>query len=391
MIRCDDFFTCLSEEGIGFYVGVPDHLLKDFCFYLSDTLPSEKHVVAANEGNAIALAAGYHLASESQIALVYMQNSGLGNALNPMVSLVDPQVYSIPLLLLVGWRGEPGTKDEPQHLKQGGITLKLLDTMGTPYAILPASLDDARAAVQHAVWHIRATSSPYALVVRKGTFEVYSCRPPGVCRYTMTREHAIETIAMRLDDTAILAATTGMTSRELHDIRQRTSQRHDRDFLAVGSMGHCSQIALGIALSRPKVPVYCLDGDGALIMHMGGMAIIGSLAPKNFRHIVLNNGCHDSVGGVQSAGFRIDMPGMALACGYRFALYADSHESLLSAMDRLMTDEGPSLLEVRVASGARRDLGQPRTDPWERKEAFMTNLKTCDMKIQTSLLAKVKQ
>ena len=304
MITPEKFYKALNENSITFFAGVPDSLLKSFCAYLSDHTSLEKNIITANEGGAVALAAGHYLAT-GQPGLVYMQNSGLGNAVNPLTSLADEKVYSIPLLLLIGWRAEPGVKDEPQHAKMGEITLKMLETLKIPYRVLG---DNFEKTIREAKDYMIKNSAPFAIVVKKDTFESY---PPARLSLAvdnsglLSREEAIKTIVPLLEDDNVIVSTTGMASRELFELRERNKQGHERDFLTVGSMGHASQIALGIALEKPSQPVYCFDGDGAVIMHMGHLAIIGQVKPENFRHIVFNNLVHDSVGGQPTAARNI--------------------------------------------------------------------------------------
>lgn len=370
-MTCSGFYEALLEHRLHFFTGVPDSLLKDFCAYLTDHALETQHVIAANEGGAVALAAGYHLAT-GDIGVVYLQNAGQGNAVNPLVSLADPEVYAIPMLLLIGWRGEPGVHDEPQHIKQGKITLDLLRVLGIPSAILPGELDDARKSLTEAVRCIREWKSPFAFVVRKGTFDAYVSRKQATGEsLALSREQAIGSIVSLLDERDVVVSTTGMASRELFEYRESHREGHHRDFLTVGSMGHASQVALGIALAQPHRPVYCIDGDGAAIMHAGAFAIIGSLAPRNFKHIVINNGAHDSVGGQPTAGFRIDFPALAKACGYTLALRATTNEEVGRTFMQLKRSSGPALLEVRVRKGARSDLGRPTTTPMENKNVFM--------------------
>lgn len=370
MLGCSRFFHVLNEVGINYFTGVPDSLLKSFCAYLADQVPPERHIAAANEGGALALAAGHYLAT-GEPGLVYMQNSGLGNAVNPLTSLVDPLVYSIPVLLLIGWRGEPGLKDEPQHARQGRSTLDLLRALQISHAVLPGEAEEAENLLRRAAAQMQEHRAPYALVVRRDTFAPY--RPaerPGAAA-SMTREEAVQLVLSRIEADAVVVATTGGTSRELFEHRAALQQGHQRDFLTVGSMGHASQIALGVALARPQRPVYCLDGDGALIMHLGSLAVIGERAPRNLRHIVLNNGAHDSVGGQQTAAMGLDIPGAARACGYRRALKALDRDSAGSALEAIRNAEGPTLLEIKVQKGSRKDLGRPTTTPAENKQAFM--------------------
>ncbi len=370
MLDCARFFHVLSVAGINFFTGVPDSLLKSFCAYLAEQVPRERHVAAANEGGALALAAGHYLAT-GEPSLVYMQNSGLGNAVNPLTSLVDPLVYSIPALLLIGWRGEPGRKDEPQHARQGQITPELLATLRVRHALLPREEDAAERLLREAAAHLREQREPFALLVRRGTFEPYALGDCSPVAAELTREEAVQLVLSQLDTDDVVVATTGGTSRELFEYRAALQQGHQRDFLTVGSMGHASQIALGVALARPQRRVYCLDGDGALLMHLGGLAVIGERAPKNLRHIVLNNFAHDSVGGQPTAAAGLDIPGAARACGYRTALRASDRAEAGRALEALGDAVGPALLEIRVKKGARGDLGRPTTTPVENKKAFM--------------------
>jgi phosphonopyruvate decarboxylase len=368
MIRCQDFIDWLEALGVDFYAGVPDSLLKPVCFYLADHA-GDKHVVAANEGGAVALACGYHLAT-GKVPLVYLQNSGQGNTINPLLSLADPEVYSIPLLLLIGWRGEPGTKDEPQHVKQGKITVNLLETMDIPYRVLEPEPDTARRSVDELVAIAAAENRTVALLVRKGTFEPYKSKVQTSSQFEMTRERAIEAVVAALGDTDVIVSTTGHISRELYEYRARAGHGHQREFLTVGGMGHASQIAMGIALAKPERQVFCLDGDGAMLMHMGGTAIVGAAGVENFKHIVLNNGVHDSVGGMASAGLQVSFTEIGKACGYTAAWRVKRSMDVAEKVARLRAVKGPAMLEIMVQKGARADLGRPKTSPIENKTAF---------------------
>src|SRR3989339_182158 len=369
MITPKDFYKTLKEKGIDFFTGVQDSLLKDICAYITDNTEKSRHIIVANEGNAVALAAGHYLAT-NKIGLVYMQNSGEGNAVNPLVSLADKEVYSVPMLLMIGWRGEPGKKDEPQHKKQGRITLDLLKTLEIPFEILPADEINANLVLETLINRINANKSPGALVIREGTFDKYSLVSKPSNPYSLTREEVLKTVIDNIGD-SIVVSTTGKLSRELFEYRETLKQGHEKDFLTVGSMGHASQIALGISLSKPDKEVYCLDGDGATIMHMGGLAIIGSNAKSNFKHIIFNNGAHESVGGQPTVAFNMNIPEIAKACGYKEALRASTTAEIVSALNKIKSVSGPSLLEIMVKSGARADLGRPTTTPIENKNAFM--------------------
>jgi len=360
----------LRAQGVSFFTGVPDSLLKDLCAYVTDHVEGNRHIIAANEGAAVALAAGHYL-STSELSVVYLQNSGLGNVVNPLLSLADPDVYSIPMVLLVGWRGEPGVKDEPQHKKQGRVMLPMLDAMGLPYAVLSHRWDEASAQIEEACKTALARQTPYTLVVRNGAFASYKLKRKVANEYPLTREQAIKQILDRLPKDAVVVSTTGKASREVFEHRVATGEGHARDFLTVGSMGHCSQIALGISLRRPERTVYCLDGDGAVLMHMGSLAIIGANAGSNYKHLVINNGAHESVGGQPTVAFGIDIPAVARACGYRHIDRASTAEEIDTAMTRLAEVEGPALLEIRVNTGARADLGRPTKTPLENRNDLM--------------------
>lgn len=375
MIRPQFFIEKLKELGIDFFAGVPDSLLKNICAYITDTLPREQNIIAANEGGAMGIAAGYHLAT-GRIPVVYMQNSGEGNIINPLASLTDKEVYNIPVLLLIGWRGRPGVHDEPQHVKQGKVTTGLLNTMGINYTVLSKDEEAAAKQVKVAVDYMQKTNECYALVIEKDTFDAYVLQNKVDSGLTLSREDAIETVVEALPQNAAVVSTTGMISRELFEIRERKEQGHAHDFLTVGSMGHASQIALGIALQQPQRPVFCFDGDGATIMHMGNMAITASMMPKNYVHVVFNNGAHDSVGGQPTVGLSIDLPAIAKAVGYPQTYSVSTKEELGVALASITNNlspitQGPILLEIKVKKGNRKDLGRPTTTPIQNKEALM--------------------
>jgi len=371
MIDVAQFHAVLSELGIDHYVGVPDSLLQDFCGYLHD---HDLDLIAANEGNAASLALGYHLAT-GRIAACYLQNSGLGHVANPALSLMHPDVYGTPVLLLIGWRGEPGRHDEPQHVAQGRLTEGLLESAEIEHAVLPDTIEKARESVARAVAYMREKSAPFALLIRRGTFGKYQSHHRVGSDLQLSRENALEVVLPLLEPDAAIVCTTGKLSRELFELRKARGEGHERDFLTVGGMGHASSIALGVALQTKGRPVYCLDGDGALIMHMGALAVIGNNAPANYRHIVFNNGSHESVGGQPTVGRMIDLPAIARACGYRRATAAKTAKQLAERLGALQSQDGPWLLEILVASGSRADLGRPGVSPRENKHQFMKRLR----------------
>lgn len=372
MLDCAEVYSVIREQGFRFFTGVPDSLLKDFCAYVTDHVPAGDHIIAANEGNAVALAMGHFLGTGSP-GIVYMQNSGIGNAVNPLLSLADPEVYSVPMLLVIGWRGEPGVKDEPQHVKQGRRMTELLDSMEIPWFLLPTADENAARIIAKAAEKMREHMGPVAMLVRADTFGRYTLAQDVKTSFPMNREAAVKCIASRLGDEDFVVSTTGKTSRELYEYRAARGMPGN-DFLTVGGMGHTASIALGIARVQPERLVVCLDGDGSVIMHMGALGVIAKAAPPNLLHVVINNGAHDSVGGQPTVGYDIDIPGIALACGYRAGSSVTEPQELEKELARLRDQEGPSLLEVRVNKGARKDLGRPKTTPLENRQALMNRL-----------------
>lgn len=374
MVSVDKLYDTLRQSGVSLFTGVPDSLLKNLCAYITDNSDAAHNIIAANEGAAVGIAAGHYLAT-GEVPVVYMQNSGIGNAVNPLMSLADEKVYSIPVLLIIGWRGEPGVHDEPQHVKQGEVTLPLLDAMKIPYVILPEEDEEALAVVHKIVSDCKKFSKPHAIVIRKNAFGKYQLKKEAINDYPLSREEALTLLVKALDSNSMIVSTTGKLSRELFELRQTLGQGHGNDFLTVGAMGHSSSIALGIALEKPDRKIFCFDGDGAFIMHMGAITNIGALAPKNFIHVVFNNGAHESVGGQPTLGFGIDLCAVARACGYKEAITVTTAEEFEALSKRINSLEGPVLIELRVRIDSRENLGRPTTTPIENKNAFMSNLK----------------
>ena len=375
MIRPSYLYDSLIKHGTDFFAGVPDSLLKNFCAYVTDNALPEKHIISANEGSATALAAGYHFAT-GKIPLIYMQNSGEGNMINPLLSLVDPDVYSVPLLIIIGWRGEPGVHDEPQHVKQGKVTCDLLDAMKIPYEVMTEDESKLNEQLEKAYSYIKENSAPYAFVIRKGTFDEYLLQNNIAVNAPMKREEAIEKIMLAADEKTAFVSTTGMASRELYELREKHGMAHEKDFLTVGSMGHASQIALSIAMQKQDKKIFCVDGDGATIMQMGGLATVGTRNPKNLVHFVMNNGAHDSVGGQPTVGLSIDIPAIAKACGYKKVYSVSAPEELENTLNEISTafkngTNELTFVEVKVCKGARKDLGRPKSTPLENKKNFM--------------------
>lgn len=367
----------LKFKKIDFFAGVPDSQLKPLCNYLIDTYGiSDKHIIAANEGNAVALAAGYHL-STGKIPCVYLQNSGLGNIINPVASLLNDNVYAIPCVFFVGWRGEPGVHDEPQHLFQGNITTKLLETVGIDYEIISKETGEEKLiSILKSFERSLSKGKSVAFVVKKGALE-YEKSSTYKNNNTLVREDVIKEIT-NISKEDIIVSTTGKTSRELFEIRENNKQSHKYDFLTVGSMGHSSSIALAVAMNKPNKRVWCIDGDGAALMHMGAMAVIGQSNLENFIHIVNNNGAHESVGGQPTVAANIDMEKIAIGCGYKNVYSVKTKDELISTLKNIVTEKGPILIEIKTAIGSRADLGRPTTTSLDNKVAFMDYLRECN-------------
>jgi phosphonopyruvate decarboxylase len=372
MIAPVAFVDALRNAGFDFFTGVPDSLLKDLCAFIDDEMPAANHVITANEGNAVALALGRYLAT-GRPGVVYMQNSGLGNAVNPILSLASPEVYGIPMLLIVGWRGEPGTKDEPQHVKQGAVNEKMLQSIDVPYWLVDGDSDVASIVAQ-ATTTMTNISGPVTLLVRAGTFSAYKSDTSAKRDFPLGREEALGVVLDGLRPSDTIVSTTGHISRELYEARAARGEGHANDFLTVGGMGHTSSIGLGVALGRPDEQVVCIDGDGSVLMHMGMLPVIGHVSPGNFIHVVLNNGAHESVGGQPTVALDCDLTAIAHASGYRSAISATSSGEVREALDRARSAGGPAFVEVKVRRGARKELGRPKSTPSQNKEALMQRL-----------------
>ncbi len=359
-----------------FYTGVPDSQLQALCNYLISTYGTDPHhhIIAANEGNCTAIAAGYYL-STGKVPVVYMQNSGEGNIINPLASLLNEKVYSIPTIFIVGWRGEPGVHDEPQHIYQGEVTIKLLEDMGLETFVIDTdTTEDALSAKMNDFRELLGMGKDVAFVIKKGALT----DSPNIeykNSHSMKREEILSHI-IRVSDEDPIVSTTGKASRELFELREKNAQGHKYDFLTVGSMGHCSSIALGIAINKPDTKIWCIDGDGAALMHMGSMAVLGHYAPSNLIHIVINNEAHETVGGMPTAADSTDLVAIAKGCGYPYAVSVSTPSELDAALKSAKEGNILCFIEIKSSIGSRKDLGRPTTTPIENKQNFMDYLDT---------------
>ena len=355
MVNQAQVFESLDKLGVKFFTGVPDSLLNDFCLYLVNNIPDGQHVMAANEGNAIAIAAGNYMAT-GNIPLVYMQNSGIGNATNPLLSLTHDCVYGIPMILVIGWRGDPSINDHAQHKKQGELTPVLMSDMDIPYEILDA--DDT--VIDKFTWAVnkaKEISAPVALIAKKAILTQKEKKQTYADSKLMNREEAVAAVVDVLGADAIYLGTTGRATREVHEqlIAHHIDEGHE--WQNVGSMGHVSSVGLGLALARPDKRIVVFDGDAAAVMHMGALATNCRYKAGNMLHIVLNNGVNESVGGQPSAGYLIDLTTVAKACGYRTVGHAvETKEELQQIVRENQSAEMPLFIDVHVRQGIRSDM-----------------------------------
>ncbi len=369
MIDTKSFYDCLINNGFDFFTGVPDSLLKELCLCISDLSPAERNIIAANEGNAVALASGYNIATQ-KYGVVYMQNSGLGNTINPLLSLSDENVYEIPMLFIIGYRGEPGIKDEPQHIKQGELTLPILDTLGIKYLMLDEQFEKQ---IKFCREYIETSHKSIALITRKDTFDQYQKEIENENRNVLSREDALEIIVKNLGTDDFIVSTTGKTSRELFELREKYKMTHENDFMTVGSMGHTSSLALGISLFTDK-NIYCIDGDGSMIMHFGGLAVAIQNAKNNFKYILINNGCHESVGKQPTISYKMNLNSVFKGFGFDQVIEVSHIDELTMGIKRLR-ENAKSALIINTNDRSRKDLKRPTSTPKENKEKFQNKLR----------------
>lgn len=371
MISCEKFAESCLSLGLKNATGVPDSTFKGFISYVTWS-GRFSHIIASNECEAMGIAAGIYLA-EGKPALVYMQNSGFGKTVNPYTSLFAKEIYSIPAVLLVGWRGKPGIKDEPQHSMMGRVMLPLMKDLDLPYTILDENTweKDLTECYNMAV----NESRPCALVVSPDLFEDYRQTDGRVSKNTLKREDALKVIVDELGEKAAFISTTGKASRELFELRKNAGKQDHADFYTVGSMGCASSIGLGVALSSPGKQVVVIDGDGATLMQMGTLATIGSRKVPNLLHIVIDNNAHDSTGGQPTVSDSVDFAEVAKACGYSEAYTVDNEKMLRELLVKTRNAPSLKMIVIKCKAGSRADLGRPTKTPQENKEIFMNCLR----------------
>jgi len=370
-MKCEALWDVFRDEEITFFTGVPDSTFQGWMAFLAERCDQDlTNIIATNEGEAVAVAAGYHMAT-GKVGVVYLQNAGLGNTVNPLTSLVDREVYSIPLILMIGWRGEPGRKDEPQHIKMGRITTSLLEQLEIPWRELPSDIDSAAGVISELKALALKSSAPVALIVKKGMIDLWAGNNEIAPMCDMTREEALRVLLAEMPEDIVSVATTGKTARELFELREERQEGHEKDFLTVGSMGYASAIAFGLALGKPSSRFVVLDGDGALLMHPGSLATIGHYAPAGLYHLVLDNNAYDSTGGQRTLSGSIDFNALSKAFHYTGFATVSTVVELREKARLMFQGSGPFLLHIKVKPGARKDLGRPTTTPIENKNKFM--------------------
>ncbi len=369
MIDPKKFYNSLIKNNFDFFTGVPDSLLKEFCLCIKDLTEKNKNIISANEGNALALACGYNI-STNKYGVVYMQNSGLGNIINPLLSLADEKVYKIPVLFIIGYRGEPNIYDEPQHIKQGELTLPLLDTLGIKYCILN---EEYETQIENCYEYISQHNKSIALIVKRNTFLKYDKEINNKNNNSLTREDVLDIIINNIGDKDFIVSTTGKTSREIFEIREKYNMQHSNDFLTVGSMGHTSSLALGISLFTKK-NIFCIDGDGSMLMHYGGLAVAIQNANDNFKYILINNGCHESVGKQPTIAYQIDIPKILSGFGFRKTITINEKKELIEGLTEIRS-KGKTALIINTNDKSRKNLGRPTISPKENKLEFQNKLK----------------
>jgi phosphonopyruvate decarboxylase len=370
MVNCATLDSYLLEAGVSFFTGVPDSCFKPWINYLLATRKDD-HVIATNEGEALTIAAGYNLAT-GKTAGVYLQNSGLGNLLNPLTSVIDEHVYNIPVLLMISWRGRPGQKDEPQHERMGKNTTTILEALDIPYSIFGQR--DVQDVLRTSGVETLKSGKPYALVFQKGDIESYPIIERSREDFELTRWNVIQSITQFYGKEAVFFATTGMASRELYEWRDMSDKDHSSDFLNVGGMGWVSSIAFGFSLgSKRRIVIF--DGDGSVLMHMGNLATIGHYGPSNIMHFILDNNAHDSVGCGGTVSETVDFTKIAKAVGYRASETVTSSNELRRMLERLDGNVGPALITIKIRKGAKTDLPRPSMTPRERKALFLAGIR----------------
>ena len=363
MIKTEEFISFLTKKKINFFCGVPDSTLNSFLNALS--IKKKKNVIAPNEGGAVALAMGYYLKTK-KIPLVYMQNLGLGNATDPLTSLCAPEVYSIPMVLLIGWRGNPHMKDEPQHLVTGKNTLNILKLFKIKTVIIRSN--KSFKSIGKIINHSQKFKKIVAIVVPPGIFSKLSVK---VKKSNLPiRSNVIEKILRSVKKNTRIISTIGFSSREFFQVKKEKKIKNGKLFLMVGGMGHASATSLGVHLNSGKNEVICVDGDGAFLMHMGNVATAGVYAKKNFKYILFDNNAHESTGVQPTISNKINFKKIASGFGFKKVYELKTKKDVENKLSKIMKLTQPTFIRIVVATGTFKKLERPK-DLYEIKDKFM--------------------
>ena len=374
MISCQSFFDILKKYDFTFFTGIPDSTFKDWTKFLADKDGQKlQNIVPCNECEATAIATGYYLATK-KIGVIYMQNSGFGKTINPLTSLCDPDVYSIPVLLLIGWRGEPGKVDEPQHKKMGKVLLPLLETLKVPYNVLEPDVNQIENDCKKALIYFKNNQGPYAFIIRSNFFENYPMKDKVQFNYELVRDEVINLILDNASESDIIVSSTGYISREVYEYREARKKDHNKSFYNVGSMGCACSIGLSIALQKSDRRIIVLDGDGAIIMQMGAFTTIGKYSPSNFVHIIFDNNAHESTGGQPTNSATVNFVKIALAANYKRGKEIKTKKDLIDAIPEIKSEKGPIIFVIKIKMGTKPNLKRPEKSPIELKQDFIKNL-----------------
>ena len=365
MIEVKSLINLLKKNNSNFYTGVPDSVLKELSFALRNK-GTKNHIIATNEGSAVSLGIGNYL-STKKVPCIYMQNSGLSNALNPLISIAHEKVYSIPLILIIGWRGSPKIKDEPQHNVKGQITESLLKLLNINYTIIRTIADLKKFDKQ--IKSAKKKNSIVACLIEQGTLEKTKQINKKKDFYKLDKELFLKTLLESLEKNTKIISSTGYNSRELMFLRNKYKIQNSRDFYMVGGMGHSSSVALGYSLSTKKKTI-CVDGDGSLLMHLGSIKTVGTFAKNNFKYILLNNNSHDSVGGQNTYADDINFKNLSKSLGFKKFYLIKNDRNLKKNIQKFLKDKNLCFLEVKVSNSKIKNLPRP-TNLIKIKKLFM--------------------
>ena len=365
MIKIDSLINVLKKNDINFFTGIPDSILIELSRFLQNK-NKRKHIRATSEGSAISIGIGHYL-STKQVPCIYMQNSGLSNALNPLISITSKKVYNIPLVLIIGWRGSPRVKDEPQHNVKGKITESILKLLNIKYTIVRSGNDLSQ--FNKIVKNAKKNNNIAACLIEQGTIKKIKKTYNKKNFYKLNKELFLKTLLETLEKNSKVISSTGYNSRELMYLRNKYKLINTKDFYMVGGMGHTASVALGYSLSTKKKTI-CIDGDGSFLMHLGSIKTAGTFANNNFKYILLNNNSHDSVGGQNTYANNIDFEKLSKSLGFKKFYKIKNNKNLKQNIKRFLKGNNLNFLEVKITNSKIKNLPRPN-DLIKIKNLFM--------------------